>query len=219
MVFERRSEEPCAALTWCGSTGPLAFQRSEKIHSYQLFIPRLWGQSVSRKMVFFKLADRRGILKNNQLTARRGRDAFVPCGWRMVEGRCVALCILPFYFGLLYNSLPFFGSYSVAEFHPPTSGRQGQVKDIFRFLNILMRLSVGAGFSGVTCTFVCPGEAEKVAPGPGPIIALIRRTLVNLCTSWPWGSESSLWARSGERTGGVWLENSRLGEQLLMVSC
>lgn len=158
-------------------------------------------------------------LKNNQYTTAKGRAPSVSCGWRMVERRCLAVCIMPFYFSLLYNSLPFFGSYSVAEFHPPTSGRQGQVKDIFRFLNILMHLSVGARFSVVTWKPVCPREPEKIVPGSGPT-ALICRQLVKLhIQGLHWGSDSSSWAGSRERTGRGLLENSFPGEKFLMVHC
>lgn len=70
------------------------------------------------------------------------RDSFVSCWRRMVERRHIAVPIMLFYFSLLCNSLPFFGSYSFAKYHPPTSGRQGQVKDIFRCLNFLICLSL-----------------------------------------------------------------------------
>lgn len=61
----------------------------------------------------------------------------------MVERRHIAVTIS--YFISVYSvihCLFFFRSYSFAKCHPPTSGRQGQVKDIFRCLNFLICLSL-----------------------------------------------------------------------------
>ena len=124
-----------------GSVGPSTSQRFQKINSHWVASLDSRNKVLFSKIVFLKLADWCSIVKNTN-SPHFSVESFVSCWRRMVERRCRDVPIMPFYFRLLYNSLPFFGSFSFAKYHPPTSGRQGQVKDIFRCLNFLICLSL-----------------------------------------------------------------------------
>lgn len=135
----------------------------------------------------------------------------------MIDGRCIAVPIshpISVYSIVLFL---FFGSYSFSEYHPLTSGRQGQVKDIFRCLNFLIYLSRGTGFSVVTWKLASQREPEKVAPGTG-LISIMCRDLVNLyIQSMYYGSENSSSSSPREKTGGGYWEAVFQLRNLLMV--
>lgn len=64
------------------------------------------------------------------------------------------------------------------------------MKDVFRCLVFIIYLSLGVGFSVVTCKVSCQREAEKVAPGTGSTYIMCRN-LKNLYIY----TEPELWIR------------------------
>ena len=186
------------------------------LHGVVLWVPRLLkdfrkltlieyyfltlGTKYFLKIVLLKLADWCGIIKNNQLTTLQCRDPFVFCWWRMVERRDIAVPIMLFYFSLLYNSLPFFGSYSFAKYHPPTSGRQGQVKDIFRCLNFLICLSLtGCWIFSTNLEGCLSKKTRESGPWHWTNIYYVQEAHELMPTEATLGIRSSSWVSARER--------------------